>query len=109
MTDSPRLLFTVADLGRTTLYAEIRRGRLRAHKCGRRTLFRAADVEAWLSALPELSPRAAADKSSSRATTNLTNAAKMRTAPTRGPFARFLSIFPETRSPAGSVNAKSRV
>jgi excisionase family DNA binding protein len=88
---SPRLLWTVAELcqatglGRTTLYGQIKQGRLRAHKCGRRTLFCAADVEAWLSTLPELSPRAAADKSSSRATTNLTNAAKKRTAPTRGP------------------------
>ncbi len=90
MTDSPRLLFTVADLGeatglgRTTLYSEIKQGRLRAHKCGRRTLFRAADVEAWLGTLSEISPRAAADNvSSSRATINLTNAAKKRTTPSR--------------------------
>jgi excisionase family DNA binding protein len=92
MTDTPRLLFTVADLGeatglgRTTLYAEIRRGRLRAHKCGRRTLFCAADVEAWLGTFPEVSPRAAADNvSSSCATTKLTDAAKKRGTPSRGP------------------------
>jgi excisionase family DNA binding protein len=66
--DSPiRILFTVAELceatglGRTTLYSQIKMGRLRAHKCGRRTLFRAAEVEAWLSALSEISPRATAD------------------------------------------------
>jgi excisionase family DNA binding protein len=64
---SPRLLFTVAELcqatglGRTTVYAQIKLARLRASKCGRRTLFRAADVEAWLSALSEISPRAKAD------------------------------------------------
>ena len=92
MTNSPRLLFTVADLGeatglgRTTLYSEMKQGRLRAHKCGRRTLFRAADVEAWLGTLPEMSPRAAADNvSSSRASTNLPNATKKRGTRTRGP------------------------
>jgi excisionase family DNA binding protein len=92
MTTAPRLLFTVADLGkatglgRTTLYSEIKQGRLRAHKCGRRTLFYAADVEAWLGALPEVSPRAAAENvSSSCATTKLTDAAKKRRTPTRGP------------------------
>jgi excisionase family DNA binding protein len=62
-TDPHRILFTVANLcqatglGRTTVYAQIKRGLLRAHKCGRRTLFSSADVAAWLNNLPEMLPR----------------------------------------------------
>jgi excisionase family DNA binding protein len=44
-------------LGRTTIYAEIAAGRLRAQKCRRRTVFRVADVEIWLATLPSMSSR----------------------------------------------------
>jgi excisionase family DNA binding protein len=38
--------------GRTTAYQEIKAGRLRAVKCGKRTLVIADDAEAWLRSLP---------------------------------------------------------
>jgi excisionase family DNA binding protein len=41
-------------IGRTRVYQEIKLGRLRAKKSGRRTLIAEADAEAWLSALPEV-------------------------------------------------------
>ncbi|WP_421621779.1 helix-turn-helix domain-containing protein [Alkalilimnicola ehrlichii] len=40
-------------IGRTTLYDEIKQGRLRALKVGRRTLIRHRDAEAWLNRLAE--------------------------------------------------------
>ncbi len=40
-----------ASIGRTRLYSEISEGRLRAVKVGRRTLVRAADLDAWLDSL----------------------------------------------------------
>jgi excisionase family DNA binding protein len=57
-----RVLLTVADLcqatglGRTTLYSQIKQGRLRARKCGRRTLFHCDDIASWLDGLPEILP-----------------------------------------------------
>jgi excisionase family DNA binding protein len=45
---------TVAALGRSTVYAAIRRGELTARKSGRRTVILAADLEAWLQALPQI-------------------------------------------------------
>jgi excisionase family DNA binding protein len=45
---------TVAALGRSTVYAAIRRGELTARKAGRRTVVLAADLEAWLKALPPI-------------------------------------------------------
>ena len=54
-----RLAFSVEEaaralgIGRTQLYYEIREGRLRAVKCGRRTLIRRSDAEAWLDLLTE--------------------------------------------------------
>ncbi|HZL41311.1 MAG TPA: helix-turn-helix domain-containing protein [Pseudolabrys sp.] len=45
---------TVAALGRSTVYAAIRRGELTARKAGRRTVVLTADLEAWLKALPPI-------------------------------------------------------
>lgn len=39
-------------VGRTYAYAEIKAGRLRARKAGRRTIVLAPDAEAWANALP---------------------------------------------------------
>jgi hypothetical protein len=39
-------------LCRTLIYGEIRAGRLKARKCGRRTIILAQDFAAFLSALP---------------------------------------------------------
>jgi excisionase family DNA binding protein len=38
--------------GLTTIYEEIKLGRLRAHKCGRRTFITEDDAEDWLRSLP---------------------------------------------------------
>jgi excisionase family DNA binding protein len=38
--------------GRTTVYEEIKLGRLRARKCGKRTFITEDDAEQWLQALP---------------------------------------------------------
>lgn len=40
--------------GRTRLYAEIKAGRLKAKKFGRRTIITAEALAAWLNALPEM-------------------------------------------------------
>jgi excisionase family DNA binding protein len=42
----------ISGLGRTTLYAALKSGALTAHKCGRRTVILAADLEAFLKGLP---------------------------------------------------------
>jgi excisionase family DNA binding protein len=42
----------VLSIGRTSLYELIKTGRLKATKCGRRTLFLAPDIAAFLSNLP---------------------------------------------------------
>ena len=39
-------------LGRSTIYEEIREGRLIARKCGRRTIILKADRQSWLESLP---------------------------------------------------------
>jgi hypothetical protein len=41
-------------LGRTSVYWEIRSGRLRARKAGKRTIITTDDAEDWLSRLPVL-------------------------------------------------------
>jgi excisionase family DNA binding protein len=40
-------------LGRTTVFAEIKAGRLRAKKVGKRTIITDEDEKAWLESLPE--------------------------------------------------------
>jgi excisionase family DNA binding protein len=39
-------------IGRTTAYTEIKEGRLRARKCGKRTIITDDDSEDWLRRLP---------------------------------------------------------
>ena len=39
-------------IGRTTAYAEIKEGRLRARKCGRRTIITDDDSDEWFQHLP---------------------------------------------------------
>ncbi len=52
-----RVTYSIADftaltgLGRTRVFEELKTGRLRAVKSGRRTLIPAAEVEAWLKSL----------------------------------------------------------
>ncbi|HLO77408.1 MAG TPA: helix-turn-helix domain-containing protein [Magnetospirillum sp.] len=53
-----KIAFSVEDfcsafsIGRTALYAELKAGRLKASKCGRRTLIPRVEAERWLSSLP---------------------------------------------------------
>ena len=53
-----KLAFTVQEacatssIGRSSLYAEIKAGRLRSCKVGRRTIILHEDLLAWLNALP---------------------------------------------------------
>jgi excisionase family DNA binding protein len=53
----PRLGFSVeeaasaSNCGRTTIFQEIREGRLKARKIGRRTIILDEDLRAWLAAL----------------------------------------------------------
>ena len=74
MSDNEPLAYTirqatnVVGIGRTLLYAEIREGRLRTRKIGRRTLLLRDDLRSWLDATPLARPGAAsasADKSES--------------------------------------------
>ena len=59
MSEKPPLAYSIDDIiktspfGRTTIYKEIREGRLKVRKCGRRTVALAEDYTAWLSALPK--------------------------------------------------------
>ena len=53
---SPAEATTIAGVGRTTLFAEIKEGRLVARKCGRRTLILEDDLLKWLNALPLVKP-----------------------------------------------------
>jgi len=41
-------------LGRTIAYEQIKQGKLRAVKCGNRTLILKHDAEAWVRSLPEM-------------------------------------------------------
>jgi len=49
-------------VGRTTAYAQIRSGRLRALKVGRRTLIAVADAEAWFQSLRPIEPQSVANE-----------------------------------------------
>jgi len=57
--DDNRVAFTIdevakaAGIGRTTVFEEIRHGRLVARKMGRRTIIMAVDRDAWLKSLPK--------------------------------------------------------
>ena len=47
----------VSGVGRTTVYAELKAGRLKSVKCGRRTLIPVDALRAWVNNLPqELGP-----------------------------------------------------
>jgi excisionase family DNA binding protein len=46
-------------VGRSTAYEELNAGRLRARKCGKRTIITTDAAEDWLHALPALEPTAA--------------------------------------------------
>lgn len=51
---SVRELQARTGLSRTTIYAELKAGRLCARKVGRRTVFAAKDIELWIDTLPKL-------------------------------------------------------
>jgi excisionase family DNA binding protein len=48
------------DVSRTTAYEQIKAGRLRALKCGKRTIIAEDDAEDWLRRLPAVAPSVAA-------------------------------------------------
>jgi excisionase family DNA binding protein len=48
----------VASIGRSALYEEIKTGRLRAVKSGRRTIILARDLRSWVENLPEITTAA---------------------------------------------------
>jgi excisionase family DNA binding protein len=65
MDTSPHLAFSIDQLakavsiGRTRIYQEIKAGRLRPLKCGRRTLVSAAEAQRWLEELASADAAAA--------------------------------------------------
>jgi excisionase family DNA binding protein len=56
---SIREFTAMTGLGRTSTYREIREGRLKVRKVGRRTLIPMDEVQAWMSALEPVAPRVA--------------------------------------------------
>lgn len=51
-----------SSIGRSTIYEEIRDGRLQVRKVGRRTIVLREDAERWLSSLPVASAHGAASE-----------------------------------------------
>jgi excisionase family DNA binding protein len=51
---SPAEAATIAGVGRTMIFAEIKQRRLIARKCGRRTLILEDDLLTWLHTLPSV-------------------------------------------------------
>lgn len=49
----------LADIGRTKLREEIKSGRLKARKVGKRVIITATDLKSWLDRLPPVTPSAA--------------------------------------------------
>lgn len=47
----------VNGIGRTTFYSEVKAGRLRAVRCGGRTLVLAEDAEIWRRSLQPINPK----------------------------------------------------
>jgi excisionase family DNA binding protein len=64
--EQPRFAMSVeevahaAGVGRTTVFEEIRKGRLNALKVGRRTIITVEAFNAWLNSLPKRETRSAA-------------------------------------------------
>ena len=60
MLDSHKILYSIPEasaalsLGRTKIYTEIKEGRLRALKSGRRTLITAEAIQEYIASLPAL-------------------------------------------------------
>lgn len=50
---------SMTGVGRTTLFAEMAAGRLRARKCGRRTIIETDELRRWVAALDDAYPSAA--------------------------------------------------
>lgn len=50
----------VASVGRSSIYEELKAGRLKAKKVGRRTVILADDLRAWLEAMPAMGSSEAA-------------------------------------------------
>jgi len=54
-----RLFYSISEftvltgLSRTRVFEELRVGRLRAKKCGKRTIIQASEVEAWVACLED--------------------------------------------------------
>jgi excisionase family DNA binding protein len=59
----PKTIYRIPDLpvGRTKAYQEINEGRLRAVKCGKRTLILPDDYEQWLKSLPPVVAKSSID------------------------------------------------
>ena len=47
-----------SNTGKSKIYEEIGAGRLKAHKIGRKTIILDSDLQAWLTNLPEIQPKA---------------------------------------------------
>ena len=54
---SVRDVITMTGVGRTTLYALIKTGAIRAHKIGRKTVFSTRDIREWVRTLPSMNTR----------------------------------------------------